>query len=168
MSADRAAAVPHEHQVLAPHPEESADLALFAKLGLQPGQLHLRDIPVELAPMFYPARTFVLLQQWLSWAGQSSAGSSGLQRGSRPVWYGLHQSRPADGSGHPSRRRETGWLGCQYCCHRVSPACPMPGTNSFPESGRVHDREDCPAAQHRDSTASLTRKCAIDLPCHAR
>ncbi len=48
-----------EKLLTTPLPEESADLALFAKLGLQPERLHVRDTPAAplVAPnaLFYPA-----------------------------------------------------------------------------------------------------------------
>ncbi|MDO9319182.1 MAG: biotin synthase BioB [Gammaproteobacteria bacterium] len=50
-----------EKLLTTPLPEESADLALFAKLGLQPEQLHVQESPKqkpprEPNPLFYPAQ----------------------------------------------------------------------------------------------------------------
>ncbi|MDP1930028.1 MAG: hypothetical protein Q8L60_01060, partial [Gammaproteobacteria bacterium] len=44
-----------EKLLTTPLPEESADLALFAKLGLQPECFHVDRIPDAPEPLFYPA-----------------------------------------------------------------------------------------------------------------
>ena len=44
-----------EKLLTTPLPEESADLALFAKLGLQPERLHVESEPAAPQPLFYPA-----------------------------------------------------------------------------------------------------------------
>ncbi len=44
-----------EKLLTTPLPAESADLALFAKLGLQPARLHVENEPAKPEPLFYPA-----------------------------------------------------------------------------------------------------------------
>lgn len=61
-----------EKLLTTPLPQESADLALFAKLGLQPEQLHVREAPGQTPtsqktrrepnPLFYPAQQNVFTE----------------------------------------------------------------------------------------------------------